>query len=59
MHRRRTKVETTGATLRLRDFFRLRDQKTSGTMAPVAPPSLARAIVYYLFGKIFPEKIMF
>ena len=24
-----------------RDFFRLRDQKTSGAMAPVAPPSLA------------------
>ena len=43
---RRTKVETTGATLSLRDFdfetfrdfFRLRDQKTSGAMAP---PSLA------------------
>ena len=43
------KVESTGATSRLqdfdfeafRDFFRLRDQKTSGAMAPVAPPSLA------------------
>ena len=46
---RRTKVETTGATLSLRDFdfetfldiFRLRDQKTCGAMAPVAPASLA------------------
>ena len=49
VHWRQTKVESTGATSRLqdfdfeafRDFFRLRDQKTSGAMAPVAPPSLA------------------
>ena len=27
-----------------RDFFRLRDQKTSGAMAPVAPPSSAPLI---------------
>ena len=29
-----------------RDFFRLRDQKTSGAMAPVAPPSSAPLIIY-------------
>ena len=51
-HWRRTKVETTGATQDYEtlisrlfetfpDFFRLRDQKTSGAMAPVAPPSSA------------------
>ena len=48
-HWRQMKVESTGATSRLQDFdfetfrefFRLRDQKTSGAMAPVAPPSLA------------------
>ena len=53
MHWRQTMVETTGATLRLqdfdfktfRDFFRLRDQKTSGAMAPVAPPSLAPLMI--------------
>ena len=28
-----------------REFFRLRDQKTSGSMAPVAPPSLAPLVM--------------
>ena len=28
-----------------RDFFRLQDQKTSGAMAPVAPPSSAPLII--------------
>ena len=28
------------------DFFRLRDQKTSGAMAPIAPPSLAPLIIH-------------
>ena len=44
IHWRRTMVETTGATQdyeTFRDFFKLRDQKTSGAMAPVAPPSSA------------------
>ena len=31
-----------------RDFFRLRDQKTSGAMAPVAPPSSAPLYIYLL-----------
>ena len=57
MHWRRTKVETTGATQdyetlisrlfeTFRDFFRLRDQKTSGAMAPVAPPSSAPLVIH-------------
>ena len=35
-----------------RDFFRLRDQKTSGAMAPVAPPSLAPLMILLLTVKI-------
>ena len=54
-HRRQTMVVTTGATSRLwdfdfetfLDFFRLRDQKTSGAMAPVAPPSSAPLIMKF------------
>ena len=54
------KVETTGATSRLRDFdfktfrdfFRPRDQKTSRAMAPVASPSLPLLILTWKLKKL-------
>ena len=37
-----------------RDFFILRDEKTSGAMAPVAPPSSAALVITYAYARSMP-----